>query len=494
MQQAPQSSEDRLSLDRLIRDWMVVLVPAFVLYCFALVRLQLLEDGDSGWHIAAGQWMIAQRNVPHGDILSYSAKGQPWVAHEWLADVLMAASHGLAGWSGVLIFYGLVVALFIAVMAIYLRRWLEPFAAAAVIIGVILALYPFLLARPHVTAWPVMAAWVVLLLRAREENRLPPWWSLLLITLWANLHGSFILGLGLIGPFAAETLFAATASKRLKVFGQWSLFTLGAALAAVATPYGVHGLLFPFQLNAMPTLALIDEWKPTRFAEIKPFEIALLAGLGACLWLGVRIPPWRLGIALLLLHMALAHVRHQAVFMIITALILAAPLAAALGGGRPRFALRPAVSGKARELAPLAAILALLAVGTTGWRLANPARPLDSATVPTSAIERLSAELKARRVFNDYSFGGSLALAGVPVYIDGRADMYGDAAMRHYRDIVTAPTAGKWQPVVDRWGIEWTMLSPHTPLTGFLDSQPDWRRVYADDWAVIHVRQKQASQ
>lgn len=488
-QQAPQSSENPRNLDRLIRDCMVVLVPALVLYCFALLRLQLLEDGDSGWHIAAGKWMIAQRDVPHVDILSYSAKGQPWVAHEWLADVFMGAAHSLAGWTGVLIFYGLVVAAFMGVVASYLRRWLEPGAVGAIVIALMLALYPFLLARPHVTAWPVMAAWVVLLLRAREEDRLPPWWSVLLITLWANLHGSFVLGIGLIGPFAAEALFAATPARRLAVFRQWTLFGIAAVLAAAATPYGIHGLLFPFQLNAMPTLALIDEWKPTSFAEIKPFELVFLAGLGACLWLGVKVPAWRLAIILLLLHMALAHIRHQTVFVIITALILAAPLAAALGNDRPRFALRPALSGTRRDLAPLVAILLLLALGTTGWRLANPARPLDSATVPTTAVEQLPAELKAKRVFNDYSFGGSLALIGIPVYIDGRADMYGDAAMRHYRDLVTAPSAAKWQPVVDRWGIEWTILSPQTPLTRFLDSQPGWRRVYADDWAVIHVRE-----
>ena len=201
--QQPIGPDNGQAVKRLIGDCFFVLIPIVALYGYTLTRLRALGDGDTGWHIAAGQWIIANRAVPHTDIFSFSMVGREWTAHEWLTDVLMGLSYQAAGWSGVLTLYALFMAALAGVLALFLRRWLEPKVAACVIAAVIVGLFPFFLARPHVTSWPVLAAWTVLLLRAREEDRTPPWPGVLLITLWANLHGSFVFGILLIGPFAA---------------------------------------------------------------------------------------------------------------------------------------------------------------------------------------------------------------------------------------------------------------------------------------------------
>jgi len=483
-----QSSDRQRQLQRLMLDCFLVLIPALALYCYNLIRLKNLGDGDTGWHIAAGKWIVAHRAVPSTDIFSYTAVGKAWTAHEWLADVLMGLAHGLAGWSGVLLLYAIAMAALGLIMALYLRRWLEPKLAALVLGGVIAGLMPFLLSRPHVTAWPVLAAWTVMLLRAREQDRAPPLWAALLITLWANLHGSFIFGLLLIGPFAAEALFSAPAQRRMRVFREWAIFGIASLIAALVTPYGLHGLLFPFQLTAMPVLGAIEEWLPSDFSTLGVFEVVLLGGLTGCLWLGVKIPLWRLAVVIGMLHMALAHSRHQAVFLIVTSLILACPLARALGKGDPRFNLRTAIAERRRDVQPLFVMMALLALGMTVWRVAVPAVRPDSLNVPATAMAKLPLELKRARVFNEYSFGGSLALEHVPVYIDGRADMYGEKAMRDYLDLADRPDAAKWQAAVRQWGIQWTFLPPGKPLVRLLDNQPGWRRIYADHWAVIHVK------
>lgn len=484
---ATHASESQRQLQRLMLDCFVVLIPVLALYCYGLMRLKNLGDGDTGWHIAAGKWIMAHRAVPNTDIFSYTAVGKAWTAHEWLADVLMGMAHDLAGWSGVLMLYALAMAALGLAMTVYLRRWLEPKVAALVLAGVLAGLMTFLLARPHVTAWPVLAAWTVVLLRAREEDRAPPLWAALLVTLWANLHGSFIFGLLLIGPFAAEALFAAPAERRMATFLQWARFGIASLIAALFTPYGLHGLLFPFQLTAMPVLGAIDEWLPSDFSSIGVFEVVLLAGLAACLWLGVKVPLWRLAVVIGLLHMSLAHSRHQAVFLIVTSLILAAPLARTLGEGRPRFDLRAAIRERRRDVQPLFVMMALFALGMTIWRIAVPAERPDSLNVPATAMAKLPQALKGARVFNEYSFGGSLALEQVPVYIDGRADMYGEAAMRDYLALADGADAAKWQAASQRWGFAWTFLPPGKPLVRLLDRHPGWHRLYADPWAVIHV-------
>ena len=136
---------------------------------------------------------------------------------------------------------------------------------------------------------------------------------------------------------------------------------------------------------------------------------------------------------------------------------------------------------------PLVAIMAAFALGMTVWRFAVPAVRPDSLNIPETAMARLPQALKSARVFNEYSFGGSLTMHGIPVYIDGRADMYGEEAMRDYLALADNADAAKWQAASQRWGFEWTILPPGKPLVRLLDSQPGWRRYYSDHWAVIHV-------
>ena len=90
-------------------------------------------------------------------------------------------------------------------------------------------------------------------------------------------------------------------------------------------------------------------------------------------------------------------------------------------------------------------------------------------------------------MFNEYSFGGPLILAGIRPYIDGRADMYGDRFFRDYQEALRGDPE-HFDKAVDRYGIEWTMLPPHITLARRLDRTPGWKRVYADKVAVIHVR------
>ena len=120
-------------------------------------------------------------------------------------------------------------------------------------------------------------------------------------------------------------------------------------------------------------------------------------------------------------------------------------------------------------------------------RLAMPLERDDSATYPASAVSHLPAELRSQPVFNSYSFGGPLILNGIRPYIDGRADMYGDEFTTDHNAIIMGDK-GRFNRAVDRFGIRWTILQTGSPLIAVLDRDPQWRRVYADRWAVMHER------
>ena len=95
--------------------------------------------------------------------------------------------------------------------------------------------------------------------------------------------------------------------------------------------------------------------------------------------------------------------------------------------------------------------------------------------------------MRTQAVFNGYNFGGPLILAGIKPYIDGRADMYGDAFVLEWWDIVSGDMP-KFDRAVRKYDIRWTLLSPKEPLVKQLDASPQWRRYYSDKVGVIHVR------
>ena len=121
-------------------------------------------------------------------------------------------------------------------------------------------------------------------------------------------------------------------------------------------------------------------------------------------------------------------------------------------------------------------------------RLALPIVRVDSATAPISALRAVPPALRDARVLNDYGFGGYLIGAGVKPFIDGRADMYGDAFLDLYGRIA-AGDAATLEATLKRYGVAWTIFPPGEPVVAAMDREPGWRRLYADKFAVVQVRE-----
>jgi hypothetical protein len=454
-----------------------VLVAAVVLFA-----PQVLNDGDTYWHLAAGEWMLAHRQVLKADVFSYTFAGRPWHTHEWLAEVLMALAYRAAGWSAVVVLSAAAAGAAVGVMARRLQRALPPLSLTLALALVFGCAAPSLLARPHLLALPLLAVWVDRLLAARAAGRAPPLGLAALMTLWANLHGGYVLGLAILGPLAAEAVAAAPAPDRFAAARDWILFAAASLAAALVTPFGVSGLTYPLQLLAMHSLPVISEWRPADFGHPGPLEITLLVTLYALLARGVRVPPLRLALLLLLLHMALQQSRHQIVLAVVGALLLAEPLGAAAAQPETSPMRRPRLAAGLC----LAAALSLALV-----RLALPVTRSDALTSPVSALAHVPPQLAARPVFNSYGFGGFLIWHGVRPFIDGRGDMYGDdfleAEVRAERG-----DRADLENLLARWKVAWTLLSPQDAAVPVLDREPGWRRLYADRYAVVHVREPAA--
>ena len=287
-----------------------------------------------------------------------------------------------------------------------------------------------------------------------------------------------MFGFLLAGVFGLEALIEAEPARRWAVVRDWGLFGALSLAAAALTPQGPEGLIFPFRLMSMHSLAGIEEWRASDFSTVSPFEISLAAVLFICLSRGVKLPLMRLVLLLGLLVMALQHNRHVLVLAVVAVLLLAPRVAEAVG----ETASDPRTLPGGLWLVPGVIALALF-----GARGAMALDRHDSPTMPITAVDHVPAGLRAAPVFNEYGFGGYLILRGVKPFVDGRADLYGDAFMaRYYR--MASPDRVMLEQTLKQDAIAWTILPPDHPLVAVMDAEPGWRRLYADRFAVVHVR------
>ena len=423
-------------------------------------------DGDTSWHVAVGRWIFQHGRVPATDPFSFTAYGKPWVAMEWPADLLFAGVFHVAGYAGLAAIVAAAIMALNAILLIYLRNRVGPIGLTLAIIGMDVVLSAFMLARPHVLVWPVLAAWTVLLAKSSETGRPPPLWSALILTFWANLHGSFPIA-AVIGGFLALDALVAVQWKTLR---EWLIFAAVCLVAVCFQVNGLAGILQPFRVANLKTLHLIVEWLPSSPRNSPQFYGALLLVMGILLWRGVRIPIGRLLLLLTMLGLAFTQLRHQSWLAIVAAVIIP-PL------------LGKKTEAKGNSIPILAAAVPLLLV-----RALWPLTPPESVSNPRSLLAAVPAELKSQPVLNEYSFGGPLILAGIKPYIDGRSELYGDDFMTDYTEIAKGDW-GRFDRAVKRYNIRWTILPQgEFKLRDELDHSPQWRRIYGDKVGVIHVR------
>lgn len=449
----------------------------------------LLHDPDTYLHIAAGRWMLAHGALPVHDPFSYTFAGARWVPHEWLAELVMAAVYRAAGWNGLVLLTIACFAASLGLLARFLLRRAEPFSALIATALAAAMVEGHLLARPHMLAMPLLVVWSGALFAARDDGAAPPFRLLPVMVLWANLHDSYLFGVLLAFYLAAEAVLAGPWRREAR---RWGVFAALALAAALVTPNGIAGLAQPFRLMAMPALqSSFIEWLSPNFQDFQPLEIVLLGLVALGLTTGIRVPLTRVLVLIGLCHMALAHSRHGDLLGLVGPLAVMGSLGPQLAA-RIRAAPLSAVSHIAARLAEPAAApaIALSCAAVAAISLPLLLRPIvrtDDAVTPAAALAMAARLGLSGHVFNSEAFGGYLVFRGIPTFIDGRIELYGNAFLARYLDALNG-NAHRLESLLDGWRVSWALLQPQDAAAGCLDHLPGWRRVYSDARAVIFVR------
>jgi hypothetical protein len=485
----------------------VLAVTAFAVfllfYCLILLRAPvLLQEPDTLWQIRTGQWTLDHARVPTADFYSYTAAGKPWVSMQWLSQVVYALTFNAGGWRAIAVLVAASCAAIIGIVCFYLLRHLRFSVAIGCTVLTAAAIAPHFTARPHVFSYVLLSIWMISLLDAYDDEKydLPPLLTLApLMILWANIHGSFTFGLLLLYIFSACCLYHNFVHRNFAKCRRVVIVAAVTTACAAATPYGIMPAFMTTTLVSMKFASnYVTELRSPDFHEATFGLIYFIAVILVIAGLGIRLGGARLVSFGLAAATGLRYVRALYMFFFLAPLILARPAARSLPYLAPQSFSAEGSDGN-RATDPLFGLLrkyatvvlagsAALAVLATA-SISRRSDIVPPGTIaPAAAIDFVKRTNITGNVFNNQQFGGYLIWSGIPVFIDGRLEVYGDAFVRKYAQTLALADVTKAYGVLDEYSIKWAILSPYEPLVGELARNAAWEKAYADADAVVFVR------
>jgi hypothetical protein len=473
-----------------------VFVIVLALGLFAMAARNV-TDPDVGWHLRTGELIAKSHAFVRADPFSFTRHGQPWVNHEWLSDLLLYGVYQACGWAGLIDIFGALTAA--TFMLVFARCPGKPyFGALALVLGAYAAA-PSWGVRPHTISLLLASIFLLVLERSEKKPRVL-WWTIPLSLLWVNLHAEYALGIALIILFlAGEWLDAVlgvtewnTARPRLRDLA----IALSGCLAIIPlNPNGFQMYVYPVQtLRSDAMQKYIAEWASPNFHESRylPFALMLLSILFLLSVSNRKLRPRDLVLLLVMTAGALRSVRHISVFVLVAVPVLSGLMQGWWNEHGRRAVTRNALSP--RRLAFNALVLVSF-LGFAVVRVHGVARhqtQTEMESFPAGAVSFMELTHPPEPIFNHYNFGGYLIwklYPDYPVYIDGRADLYGDRFLHDFAETYYL-TGPNWVEAIEQWKIQTVVLPPDAPLIVALKLNGGWRQVYGDSQATILTRTK----
>ncbi|MGA2436374.1 MAG: hypothetical protein ABSG25_13945 [Bryobacteraceae bacterium] len=492
---------------------------AFILpIAFLFLRMDglkyLLGDGDTGWHLRTGEWILQNGRVPDRDLFSFTKAGQPWYAWEWLWDATFAKLYQFGGLTAVIIASIAIICATYAVLYRLMRRKCgNGLLSIAVLVPVMAASSIHWLARPHLVTLLFFAIWYSILERVHDGNRKLLWLLPAITVLWTNLHGGFLAGIVMLLVYAAGEfvtwIVAADAAARRAALGRSKPYLISAAAclaASLINPYSYHLHVHMFRYLTDPfQYEHIVEFMSLSFQHPAApfFECMLLLGSIAAIW---HICHRRFIYPVLMLiwgHAALFSARNIPMYMIAAAPPLAQAIEEILAAAE-NVSIAAWMKKSVRVFREWAAefgeldrfgtipMASALAIGVLTALTLAPNAPAklraeyDPKNFPVKAIGVLRGPEFSRGIFTNDSWGGYLIYRLYPqtkVFVDGRSDFYGSEFDKRFMDVMDGNY--KWKRILQKYDIRAVLLPVDASLASTLKESSLWRPVYDDGIAIV---------
>ena len=461
----------------------------------------LLVDGDVGWHIRTGQYILDHHAVPRHDLYSFSKPEAAWYAWEWLTDVIDGGLDRMAGLKGVVLMAGVVIAAFATTL---IRRmvWRGTHLFVAVIVALVAigAASIHFLARPHIFTLLLLSIsmWMVEADRQRPTRRI--WWLVPITVVWTNLHGGFLALIAVLGIAAAGVAVEAWMGRGgFASARRYAALTGACAAASLVNPYGfrLHQHVIEY-LRSDWIRNVIQEFQSPSFRgeNMFQFEGLLMAGLmvAALSFRRRRVVEglWIVYFA----HMALSSVRHVPVFVTVAGPIIAAELSvwwnlwtagarkSSLAGILNSMAADSIGQFRRSSAWPVMAVAALIVIGRPiPWPTDFAPEIFPVKMVHDHADLILNARVMTTDQWSDYLIYKN---PQQKVFVDGRSDFYGPGIGNDYIHLMNGQW--DWAQLMAKYQFQTALLPVESSLSQLLKQSPDWRVVEDDGKRILLVR------
>ena len=450
-------------------------------------------ESDTLWHVTVGDLILKAHAWPTHDIFSFTAHGSPWIAYEWLGEVIMALAWRAGNMQGLAVLV-MVLASLIILALFYLaylgsRNVKSAFAACAVLLP--LAAISWTL-RPQLLGYFFLIITLIVLRRFRDGFKKSIWLLPLLFLLWTNAHGTFVLGFGVLGiywlsglkEFQLGDIYSRrwTPGERQRL----ELIALLCLVASVITPYGTQLAAYPLEMAGSQPLIIkiIQEWQPLALTSSYGKLFLLIVGV---FWMfailgRVRIRLEDMALLLIATGETVVHAR----FMVLVVPVFAPVLAGLIAPWFPPYS-------EAKDHPVLNfALVALILAGIVEFFPSNANLQQQLAQeMPTKAVRFLQAHSDLNPTFNYFFWGGYLIMNrghSDGVFIDGRLDIYEySGVLDDYMSIMSLKP--DTEDLLKKYHVRSCLIPPDSALAVLLASSPGWKQVYRDGISAVFVRE-----
>jgi Tetratricopeptide repeat len=501
-------------------NYLKIIVFLLILGCYALqvtYKINLPAADDITRHIMNGEQILQGHfNVLYQNVYSYTLPEQQFVNHHWLSGVIFYLLAQAFGWNGLVVFKViLLLATFSIIFLTALKKsnfWLVAVLSipAMFLIGYRSGL------RPELFSYLLMAVFIYLLMDAEEhpEHRYRIFWLIPLELLWVNLHIFFIAGIALIAGFLLERLIIHRKNLRQDpLVARLSVLFVSAMAVCVVNPNGVTGALYPFRIFSDYGMNVSENGSVMSFLRSTPLSenmiIVLFFGMVALLTTSFIIV-WRekskpKPIFFLLAFMATTVTGYYVIRFISNLGVVFLPAASRNLSGTYEKIVRRVEAKPAlfviwlKRIVIGIIIVSLCYIGflqTGSNRDFSDRLGIGLSPHSMDAAQFFKANNLQGPIFNDYDIGSYLIYNLYPkerVFVDNRPEAYTEDFFHNtYLPMFTDENV--WQANLAKYDFNVIFVYRYDEGNGVYDflfrrmHDPAWSLVYADNYAVIFVR------
>jgi hypothetical protein len=470
-----------------------------------LFSLRFAPDSDTFWHLATGKQIVEQQSIPAEDFFSYTKYGEDWKGAQsgWLMQVLFYKTFQTFGFAGL----SLLLSLFVISSYWVLYRLLDGnyFINAFLLIVSATAASVFWAARPFILSILLSAIFIYILEIYQNQHKNRLYFLPLIMILWVNGHGGFIIGFIFIAIYAFSNFIQWIQTKphytsfknwiqsgSSSKFGMLVKYGTLSALASLINPGGISILLYPFQnVGVKSAQIFIEEWQSPNFHQTIYWPFAILLFL---IFVSVATSAKKISLLDFLLitfwsGMSLWSARNLPQFSLVSVLIISRYTSIRLISNTHPQDNTNAPQNNVKITNFINILIALLMGFAVIFKVIETTNPQFHTqnikeNYPVDALAFIQHNINKPILLNSYNWGGYIiwAYPQLSVFIDGRADLYKDPMILEWYRLVTAQDG--WRETIVEYNIDTILIEPSWPINLILE-EAGWQTVFQDKTSVV---------